>query len=38
VAVVGASPAPWDAFAALLSACLLLKGGGGEGVRHNIKT
>jgi hypothetical protein len=37
VAVVGASPAPWDAFAALLSACLLLKGGG-EGVRHNIKT
>jgi hypothetical protein len=37
--VVRPSPAPWDAFAALLSACMwLLEGGeGARGVRNNIK-
>jgi hypothetical protein len=36
VTVVRPSPAPWDAFAALLSACMWLLDGG-EGVQHNIK-
>jgi hypothetical protein len=35
VTVVRPSPAPWDAFAALLSACMWLLNG--AGVRHNIK-
>jgi hypothetical protein len=39
VTVVRPSPAPWDAFAALLSACMWLLDGceGARGVRHNIK-